>query len=107
MTDDHSYLGPEPGRERFTQPRFVTLLSRVTFALAVVATIVGVYAVNQSVEATDRAQTAADSAGRVSRVNCERARAFGPSLADFYERENAMSDRLLDEYRRTIPARCP
>lgn len=44
---------------------------------------------------------------RAAKLNCQRARAYGPALANFFERERAFPGRVLEQYRRTIPKTCP
>jgi hypothetical protein len=44
---------------------------------------------------------------RAARVSCERSKAFGPRVADDYEKRGVFTRRELDDYRSSIPRRCP
>jgi hypothetical protein len=44
---------------------------------------------------------------RAAKVNCQRARVYGPSFATFLEREHAFPPPVLKSYRTSIPKVCP
>lgn len=67
--------------------------------LMLVSTILTVLALGFYQQKSDTANAA--------RISCQRSKALGPKLADYYARDPAFPQDVLKLYRRTIPHVCP